>query len=159
MARSTSQLLPPRVPFVLLDSGVLTREAYRSLQQLADLAARVAAIEEETMTSQCVIESKYAEAAETTQYTCPANSRVVLENFSGHNTSGGAITITVKIVPSGAPADADYTVAYSSVAAGTSYTFAGLVDQTLEPGDYISTLASGATSITIRASGRVIPTT
>jgi hypothetical protein len=43
-----------------------------------------------------------------------------------------------------------------SLAAGETYTFPEIVGQALEPGDFISTIASAATAINIRSNGREI---
>jgi hypothetical protein len=43
-----------------------------------------------------------------------------------------------------------------SIAPDETYTCPELVGQALEPGGFISTIASAATSLTIRASGREI---
>ena len=43
-----------------------------------------------------------------------------------------------------------------ALTAGECYTFPEIVGHVLGPGDVISTLASAATSITIRASGREV---
>jgi hypothetical protein len=96
-------------------------------------------------------------AAETTQYTAPAAVRTILDKFTGTNTTGGAVTITVKLVPSGGAAAASNTiVSVKSLAAGECYTFPEIVGHVLNPGDFISTLASAGASITVRASGREV---
>ena len=45
-----------------------------------------------------------------------------------------------------------------AIAPNETYTFPELVGQVLDPGGIISTIASAATSLTIRASGREIVT-
>lgn len=59
-------------------------------------------------------------------------------------TSGGSAGVTNMIVDSRA------------IAPDETYTFPELVGQVLESGGFISTIASAATSLTIRASGREI---
>jgi hypothetical protein len=95
--------------------------------------------------------------AETTQYTTPAATRTILDKFTGTNTTAGAVTLTVKLVQNGGAASASNTiVSAKSLAAGECYTFPEIVGHVLNPGDFLSTLASAATSITIRASGREV---
>lgn len=103
-----------------------------------------------------LIPSKQAEAAETTQYTA-VNASAVIDKFTGTNTSGGAVTLIVHIVPFGGTAGVSNQISSTkSLAANEVYTFPELVGQVLASGEFISTIASAATSITIRASGREI---
>lgn len=110
-----------------------------------------------TVQARALFNPNQAANAETTQYTAPASTRTIIDKFTGTNTTGGAVTITVKLVPNGGAAGASNTiVSVKSIAAGECYTFPELVGHVLNPGDFISTLASAAASITIRASGREI---
>ncbi len=96
-------------------------------------------------------------AAETGQYTTPAGTRTIIDKFTGTNTTGAPVTLTVKLIPSGGGASAANTiVSAKSLAAGECYTFPELVGHVLNPGDVISTLASAGASITCRASGREV---
>lgn len=96
-------------------------------------------------------------AAETTQYAAPAATRTIIDKFTGTNTTGGAVTITVKLIQSGGAASAGNTiVSVKSLAAGECYTFPEIVGHVLNSGDFISTLASAGASITVRASGREV---
>lgn len=98
-----------------------------------------------------------AQNAETTQYTTPAATRTILDKFTGTNTTAGAVTLTVKLVQSGGSAGvANTIVSAKSLAAGECYTFPEIVGHVLNPGDFLSTLAGAAASITIRASGREV---
>jgi hypothetical protein len=95
--------------------------------------------------------------AETTQYTTPAATRTIIDKFTGTNTTAGAVTLTVKLVQSGGAAGvANTIVSAKALAAGECYTFPEIVGHVLNPGDFISTLASASTSITVRASGREV---
>ena len=108
------------------------------------------------VTPKVILPAKLIEVAETTQYTCPAATRMLLDKFTGTNTTGAAATITVKIVTSGGAASAANTITSAkSIQPGEAYTFPELVGQVLQPGDFISTLAS-AVAITIRCSGREV---
>lgn len=110
-----------------------------------------------TVTARALFSAKQAESTETTQYTAPANTRTIIDKFTATNTSGAAATLTVRIVPSGGSASASNTIISArSVAPGTTELCADMVTHILNPGDFISTLASAASSITIRASGREV---
>ena len=106
-----------------------------------------------TVTAKPLITSKFASNAETTEYTA-TGVRTLIDKFIGYNGTGGAVTLTVKLVPSGGAAGASNTNVVKSLAAGETYTFPEIVGNYLEPGGFISVLASAATSIVIRASGR-----
>jgi hypothetical protein len=108
-----------------------------------------------TSTTKALIESVNAAAAETTQYISPASGKgTIIDKFTGTNTTAGALTMSVKLVPSGGAAAASNTIVLTkSLAAGEAYTFPEVVGHVLAPGDFISTLPS-ATGITIRSSGR-----
>jgi hypothetical protein len=109
-----------------------------------------------TVTAKPLVSAKYAENAETTQYT--ANGvRTIVDKFTGTNVSGATALLTVRLVPSGGTAGAANTTVYQkSLAAGETYTFPEIVGQILAPGDFISTLAGTASAIVIRISGREI---
>lgn len=95
--------------------------------------------------------------AETTQYTTPAGVRTIIDKFTGTNTSGAPAALTVKLVQSGGAAGAANTiVSAKTLAAGECYTFPEIVGHVLNPGDFLSTLASVTTVITVRASGREV---
>jgi hypothetical protein len=99
--------------------------------------------------------AKYAENAETTQYTAGTGVRTIIDKFTATNVTAGAVTLTVKIVDSGGTASADETIiSAKSIAAGETYTCPEMTGQVLNAGDFISTIAGAATSIVIRISGR-----
>ena len=103
-----------------------------------------------------LIPSKQAEASQTTQYTA-VNCKTIIDKFTATNTSAGNVTISVNLVTSGGSADvSNLVVDLRAIAPDETYTFPELVGQVLESGGFISTIASAATSLTIRASGREI---
>lgn len=109
-----------------------------------------------TVTAKTLIAAKQAENAQTTQYTVTA-SRTIIDKFTATNTSGTSATLSVNLVTSGDTAGSQNLISKAvSIASGTSYTFPEIVGHVLDNGGFISTLASAATSITIRASGREI---
>lgn len=110
-----------------------------------------------TVTAKPLIAAKQAENAATTQYTTPTGTRTIIDKFTATNTSGATATLSVNIVTSGGAAgDGNLIIKTKSLTAGETYTFPELVGQILATGDFISTAASAAAAITIRASGREI---
>ena len=107
-------------------------------------------------THKALPESKYAEGAQTTQYTAGVGVRTIIDKFSGYNGTAGAVTLAVNLVPSGGSAGASNLKVLKSLAAGESYTFPEVVGHVLNSGDFISSIAGAATSIVIRISGREI---
>ena len=109
-----------------------------------------------TVTAKELIASKQAPNSQTTEYTA-TNVRTIIDKFTGTNTSGGAVTLSVNLVPSGGSAGAsNLIVDAKSINANETYTFPELVGQVLDSGSFISVIASAATSITIRVSGREV---
>lgn len=103
-----------------------------------------------------LIPAKQAEAVQTTQYTA-TNCKAIIDKFTATNTSAAAVTLSVNLVPSaGTFTNANLIVDTRSVAPDETYTFPELVGQVIEVNGFISTIASAATSLTIRASGREI---
>lgn len=110
-----------------------------------------------TVTAKCLLEAKYAENAQTTQFTASTGTRVIVDKFTATNISAAAVTLGVNLVPSGGAAgDENMIVSDKSIAAGETYTLPEMVGQVLNTGDFISTVAGAATSIVIRLSGREI---
>jgi len=109
-----------------------------------------------TVTVKVLIPAKQAENAQTTQYTA-TNAKAIIDKFTATNTSAANVTLSVNLVTGGgSPGAANLVVDARSIAPDETYTFPELVGQVLESGGFISTLASAATSLTIRASGREI---
>ena len=108
-----------------------------------------------TVTSKPLVTSKYASNAETTEYTAN-NLRAIIDKFTGYNGTAGAVSLTVKLVPSGSSAGASNITVSRSIAAGATDTFSEVVGHTLESGGFISVLAGAATSIVIRCTGREV---
>ena len=103
-----------------------------------------------------LIPAKNAENAQTTQYTSTGVTTLI-DKFTATNYSAGAVTISVNLVTSADTAgNQNLIVKTKSLLAGACYTFPEIVGQALAAGGFISTVASAATSINIRASGRVI---
>jgi hypothetical protein len=103
-----------------------------------------------------LIPAKAAENTQTAQYTA-VNCRTVIDKFTATNTSASNATLSVNLIPdAGSASDGNLIVKASPIAPGQTYTFPELVGQVLDSGQFISTLASAASALTIRASGREI---
>jgi hypothetical protein len=103
-----------------------------------------------------LIQSKFAEGAQTTQYTSVA-ARTIIDKFTATNTSGSNVSLSVNMVPSGnAPGASNLVVDARVLAPDETYTCPELVGHILDPGNFISTLASAASAVVLRASGREV---
>lgn len=103
-----------------------------------------------------LIPAKIAENTQTTQYTA-SGVTTIIDKFTATNYSGAAVTLSINLVTAADVAgDKNLIVKARSLAAGETYTFPEIVGQVLSSGAFISTIASAATSINIRASGREI---
>lgn len=109
-----------------------------------------------TVTVKVLIPAKNAENSQTTQYTATGVTTLI-DKFTATNYSAGAVTLSVNIVTSADTAgNQNLIVKTKSLQASETYTFPELVGTALAAGGFISTIASAATSINIRASGREI---
>ena len=109
-----------------------------------------------TVTVKPLILAKQAENVQTTQYTA-TNCKTIIDKFTATNTSAGNVTISVNIVANAGTASASNLIVDArAIAPDETYTFPELIGHSIEPGGFISTIASAATSLTIRASGREI---
>lgn len=106
--------------------------------------------------SKCLVSSKYAANAATTEYTAASGMRTIIDKFTGYNGTAGSVSLSVNIVPSGSTAAASNLKVVKSVSTGETYTFPELVGQVLNPGDFLSVVCSAANSIVIRVSGREV---
>ena len=109
-----------------------------------------------TITPTVLIEPKLAEATNTVQYTATGVNAIV-DKFTVTNNGAAAATITINVVTNLGTADASNRIINArNIEVGECYTCPELVGQVLLDADYISTTASLATTLTIRASGRKI---
>lgn len=102
-----------------------------------------------------IIPSKFAEVAQTTQYIAE-NCKTIIDKFTATNVSAAPVTISVNLVLTGTAGDENLIVKEKSIAAGETYVFPELVGHSLEPSCLISTLASAAGALVVRASGREV---
>lgn len=108
-----------------------------------------------TVTAKPLYTAQDAPNAQTTIYTVAAG-RTIVDKCTAYNHTGGAVDLTVNLVPNGGAAAAANIVAKQTLAAGASYTFPEVVGHTLETGGFVSVLASAAASIALRLSGREV---
>lgn len=109
-----------------------------------------------TVSIKVLIPAKQAESAQTTQYIA-VNCKTIIDKFTATNTTAGNVTISVNLVTGGGSAGASNLIVDTrSIAPDETYTFPELVGQSIEADGFISTIASAASSLTIRASGREI---
>jgi hypothetical protein len=110
-----------------------------------------------TVTAKALIQAKYAADSATTEYTTPANTRTIIDKFTATNTDSSARTLSVHIVASGGTASASNLITSAlSIAIGASVDVPEMKNQILNAGDFISVLASVATKVVIRGSGREV---
>lgn len=103
-----------------------------------------------------LIGAKQAESSQTTQYTTPS-VKAIIDKFTITNTSAADATLSVSLVAfGGSPSDANLITKQRTVAPGETYVANELTGHVLEAGQSISTIASAASALTIRCSGREI---
>jgi hypothetical protein len=107
-----------------------------------------------TITVKTLVPSKQAENVQTTQYTA-VNCTTIIDKATLTNTTASNITFSANLVTSGGSASsANLVVNLRSIAPKETYALPELVGQTLLAGDFLSTIAGAATSLTLRVSGR-----
>ncbi len=109
-----------------------------------------------TVTVKVLVPPKQMEATQTTQYTA-TNAKAVIDKATVTNTDTVNRTFSVNLVTSGGSAgNANLVIDDRTVVPGETYLCQELVGQALESGGFISTVASAATALTLRVSGREI---
>ena len=103
-----------------------------------------------------LIPAKNAENTQTTQYTANGVTTLI-DKFTATNYSASAATISVNLVTAlDTAGNQNLIVKTKTLQPAETYTFPELVGAALAPAGFISTIASAATSINIRSSGREI---
>jgi hypothetical protein len=109
-----------------------------------------------TVTVKVLIPSKTAENSQTTQYTA-TNAVAIIDKFTATNYSVSAATISVNLVTSGDTAGNQNLVTKTrTLQPSETYRFPEIVGHVLASGGFISTVASAASAISIRSSGREV---
>jgi len=104
-----------------------------------------------------LIAAKNAENSQTTQYTATGVTTIIDKFTATNYDASTARTLSVNLVTSADTAgNQNLIVKTKTLQAGETYTFPELVGHVLAPGGFISTIASAATAINIRASGREV---
>ena len=103
-----------------------------------------------------LIPAKIAENSQTTQYTAQ-NVSAIIDKFTATNYSASAATLSVNLVTQfDSSGNQNLIIKQKTLLPSETYTFPELVGHVLQAGGFISTLASAASAINIRSSGREI---
>lgn len=103
-----------------------------------------------------IIPAKIAESSQTTQYTSNG-VQTIIDKFTATNYSVTATTLSINLVsPSGSAGNDNLIVKAKTLQPSETYTFPEIVGHVLPSGGFISTVAGAASSINIRASGRLV---
>lgn len=103
-----------------------------------------------------IIPAKTAENSQTTQYTS-SGVQTIIDKFTATNYSAVATTLSVNLVsPAGSAGNDNLIVRAKTLQPSETYTFPELVGHVLPSSGFISTVAGAASSINIRASGRLV---
>ena len=109
-----------------------------------------------TVTVKVLVAPLQLQATQTTQYTAN-NCKAIIDKATITNTDTVNRTVSVNLVTSGGSAgNANLVIDDKTIVPGETYLCPELVGQALEPGGFISTIASAATALTFRVSGREI---
>lgn len=93
-------------------------------------------------------------AVAATYYTAPASTRARIDACALTNTTAGAVTATLHLVPSGGSAAvSNMVLSAKSLAAGETFIPPGAIGQWLEAGGTLQAMASAGAAITLVASG------
>jgi hypothetical protein len=109
-----------------------------------------------TVTAKTLVPAKFVDATQTTQYTA-TNVTTIIDKFTATNISGSTATISINLVTATfSPDNSNLIVKDKSLAANETYIFPELVGHILQSGAFISTIASTASAINMRVSGREV---
>jgi len=101
-----------------------------------------------------LVDGSQLTVAAVTYYTTPVNTLTTISACTLTNTTAGALTATLYLVPSGGSATTSNCILSArTIAAGESFNVGSAIGQTLPAGGTLQGLASAATSIAIVASG------
>jgi len=109
-----------------------------------------------TVTVKVLVPPLQLQATQTTQYTATA-IRAIIDKATVTNTDTVSRTFSVNLVTSGGSAgSANLVIDNRTVQPDETYTCPELVGHVLEAGGFISTIASAASALTFRVSGREV---
>ncbi len=109
-----------------------------------------------TVTPKTLVAPKQMEATNTTQYTATL-CKALIDKATVTNTDTVNRSFSVNLIQSGGSAtNANLIIDDRTVVPGETYNCPELIGHELDPGAFISTMASAATALTLRISGREI---
>jgi hypothetical protein len=109
-----------------------------------------------TVTVKVLVPPLQLQNTQTTQYTA-TNCKALIDKATITNTDTVNRTVSVNLVTvSGSAGNSNLVIDDKTIVPGETYLCPELVGQSLEPGGFISTIASAATALTFRVSGREI---
>jgi len=109
-----------------------------------------------TVTVKVLVPPLQLQNTQTTQYTA-TNCKAIIDKATITNTDTVNRTVSVNLVTvSGSAGNSNLVIDDKTIVPGETYLCPELVGQSLEPGGFISTIASAATALTFRVSGREI---
>ena len=104
-----------------------------------------------------IIPAKNIENAQTTQYVSPSSTTTIIDKFTATNFSSGMVDVSINLAAVGnATGNSNLIVKTRTLPPGETYTFPEIVGHILPSGGFVSTLASAAAAVNLRASGREI---
>ena len=108
------------------------------------------------VTVKTLVAPKHMEATQTTQYTAVL-AKALIDKATVTNTDTVNQTFSINLVQaSGSASNSNLIIDTVIVVPGETYHCPEIVGHELEPGAFISTIASSATALTLRISGREI---
>jgi hypothetical protein len=109
-----------------------------------------------TVIARVLVTPLQMQTSQTTQYTA-SSVRAIIDKATVTNTDTLPRSFSVNIVNNGgSAANSNQIIENRTVHPDETYTCPELVGQVLEPGQFISTVASAVSSLTLRVSGREI---
>ena len=103
-----------------------------------------------------IIPARNLANAQTTQYVATGVTTII-DKFTATNFSCNMVTVSVNLATAGeATGNSNLIVKTRTLQPGETYTFPEIVGHILPPDGFISTLASAAAAVNVRASGREI---
>lgn len=112
-----------------------------------------------TITAKPLINAKYAAFSSTAEYTVPTATKTIIDKFTVTNTDSGAVTVTIRIVPSGETEGNQHQIIKDlSTAASATTDISSMQNQVLSAGDKVFVVASLANKLVLRMSGREVLT-
>ena len=103
-----------------------------------------------------IIPAKNMENAQTTQYVATGVTTII-DKFTATNFSSSMVNVSVNLAAVGSATGNDNLIVKTrTLQPGETYTFPEIVGHTLPSGGFVSTLASAAAAVNLRASGREI---